>query len=174
MGNPPCADIFTFASNALDTRRVRHYVHKPVSPPSSHVQTAPRSTTILMVYVYITRFFSAFFRKGQVIETFRGEGIYQPAVDLAIEKLRAGAWVRCVHYVLFVLFLSSTHAQLMNRNPTQIPYLFVQIHLFGEGKVCQSDTYKADPQSGIARLQRFRWGMCVIFLPLSRSSNRNI
>ncbi len=38
--------------------------------------------------------FSAFFRKGQSIETFRGAGIYQPAVDLAIEKLRAGAWVR--------------------------------------------------------------------------------
>ncbi|KAH9036460.1 hypothetical protein EDB85DRAFT_2143039 [Lactarius pseudohatsudake] len=30
--------------------------------------------------------FSAFFRKG---ETFRGTGIYQPA----IEKLRAGAWM---------------------------------------------------------------------------------
>jgi hypothetical protein len=38
--------------------------------------------------------FSAFFRKGQVIETFRGEGVYQPAIDTAIEKLRAGAWVR--------------------------------------------------------------------------------
>ena len=39
--------------------------------------------------------FSAFFRKGQVIETFRGASIYQPAVDLAIEKLRVGAWVCC-------------------------------------------------------------------------------
>jgi hypothetical protein len=38
--------------------------------------------------------FSAFFRKGQVIETFRGEGVYQPAIDTAIERLRAGAWVR--------------------------------------------------------------------------------
>jgi hypothetical protein len=33
--------------------------------------------------------------------------------------------------------------------------------MFGEGKVCQSDTYKADPQTGMARLQRFRWGMGV-------------
>ena len=41
----------------------------------------------------------------------------------------------------------------------------VQIHLFGEGKVCQSGTYRADPQTGIARLRRFRWGMCVIFFP---------
>ncbi|KAI9439288.1 acyltransferase-domain-containing protein [Lactarius indigo] len=37
--------------------------------------------------------FSAFFRKGQVLETFRGTGIYQPAIDTAIEKLRAGAWI---------------------------------------------------------------------------------
>jgi len=37
--------------------------------------------------------FSAFFRQGQVLETFRGRGIYQPAVDSAIEKLNAGAWI---------------------------------------------------------------------------------
>jgi hypothetical protein len=46
---------------------------------------------------YVCSVLSAFFRKGQVIETFRGGGIYQPAIDLAIEKLRAGAWVRSVH-----------------------------------------------------------------------------
>ncbi|KAH9047185.1 hypothetical protein EDB84DRAFT_523875 [Lactarius hengduanensis] len=34
--------------------------------------------------------FSTFFRKG---ETFRGTGIYQPAIDTAIEKLRTGAWI---------------------------------------------------------------------------------
>jgi len=78
--------------------------------------------------------FSAFFRKGQVIETFRGAGIYQPAVDRAIEKLRAGAWV----------------------------------HLFAEGKVCQSDTYKADPQTGIARLRRFKWGIGRILMEAPR------
>ncbi|KAH9020321.1 hypothetical protein EDB85DRAFT_2153177 [Lactarius pseudohatsudake] len=27
-------------------------------------------------------------------ETFRGTGIYQPAIDTAIEKLHAGAWMR--------------------------------------------------------------------------------
>ncbi|KAF8138153.1 acyltransferase-domain-containing protein [Boletus edulis] len=37
--------------------------------------------------------FSAFFRKGQVIETFRGNGIWQPAVDVAIEKLNHGHWL---------------------------------------------------------------------------------
>jgi len=86
--------------------------------------------------VYTIRVFSAFFRKGQVLETFRGEGIYQPAADLAIEKLRAGAWVH--------------------------------IHMFGEGKVCQSDTYKGDPQTGIARLQRFRWGIGRILMEMHR------
>jgi len=37
--------------------------------------------------------FSAFFRQGQVLETFRGDGIFQPAVDAAIEKLNHGAWI---------------------------------------------------------------------------------
>lgn len=37
--------------------------------------------------------FSAFFRQGQVLETFRGKGIYQPAVDAAIVKLNEGRWV---------------------------------------------------------------------------------
>ncbi|KAH9051590.1 acyltransferase-domain-containing protein [Lactarius deliciosus] len=74
--------------------------------------------------------FSAFFRKGQVLETFRGTGVYQPAIDTAIEKLRAGAW----------------------------------IHLFAEGKVCQPHTYATDPQTGLARLRRFKWGMYVSLL----------
>ncbi|KAI0367928.1 acyltransferase-domain-containing protein [Pilatotrama ljubarskyi] len=37
--------------------------------------------------------FSAFFRYGQVIETFRGKGIFQPAIDTAIEKLNHGEWI---------------------------------------------------------------------------------
>ncbi|EUC56857.1 acyltransferase-domain protein [Rhizoctonia solani AG-3 Rhs1AP] len=34
-----------------------------------------------------------FFRNGQVIETVRGAGVHQPAVDLAVAKLNSGAWV---------------------------------------------------------------------------------
>ncbi|KAG8700797.1 hypothetical protein FRC08_004442 [Ceratobasidium sp. 394] len=34
-----------------------------------------------------------FFRNGQVIETIRGGGVHQPAVDLAVEKLNAGGWI---------------------------------------------------------------------------------
>ncbi|KAF8314568.1 uncharacterized protein EI90DRAFT_3089979 [Cantharellus anzutake] len=37
--------------------------------------------------------FSSFFRAGQVIETFRGRGIYQPAVNDAVRKLDDGAWI---------------------------------------------------------------------------------
>ncbi|KAG8705156.1 hypothetical protein FRC11_009269 [Ceratobasidium sp. 423] len=34
-----------------------------------------------------------FFRNGQVIETVRGAGVHQPAVDFAVAKLNSGAWV---------------------------------------------------------------------------------
>ncbi|KAF5393658.1 hypothetical protein D9757_000297 [Collybiopsis confluens] len=37
--------------------------------------------------------FATFFRYGQVLETFRGKGIYQPAVGTAIEKLNRGDWI---------------------------------------------------------------------------------
>ncbi|KAI0048162.1 acyltransferase-domain-containing protein [Auriscalpium vulgare] len=76
--------------------------------------------------------FSAFFRTGQVLETFRGKGVYQPAVDSAIEKLSSGSW----------------------------------IHLFGEGKVCQPDTYEVE--KGVARLIRFKWGVGRILIETPR------
>lgn len=38
-----------------------------------------------------------------------------------------------------------------------IPY---QVHLFGEGKVNQPDTYPTNGES--ARLPRFKWGTCVL------------
>ncbi|KIK65594.1 hypothetical protein GYMLUDRAFT_158981 [Collybiopsis luxurians FD-317 M1] len=68
--------------------------------------------------------FSTFFRWGQVLETFRGKGIYQPSVDTAIEKLNRGDW----------------------------------IHLFGEGKVNQPNTYQK-AENGLAYLPRFKWGV---------------
>ncbi|EGO27255.1 hypothetical protein SERLADRAFT_366794 [Serpula lacrymans var. lacrymans S7.9] len=67
--------------------------------------------------------FSTFFRNGQVLETFRGKGVFQPAVDSAIHKLNEGGWV----------------------------------HLFGEGKVNQPNSYPY--QAGIVRLPRFKWGV---------------
>ncbi|KAJ7873300.1 acyltransferase-domain-containing protein [Mycena olivaceomarginata] len=43
--------------------------------------------------MYTNPVFSAFFRRGQVLETVRGIGIYQPSVDTAINKLNNGNWV---------------------------------------------------------------------------------
>lgn len=91
--------------------------------------------------------FSAFFRNGQVIETFRGKGIWQPAVDLAIEKVNNGGWVS---------FVCITGWQ--SRFFTERSEFVGQVHLFGEGKVCQTHTY--DSQNGVAQLRRFKWGVC--------------
>jgi hypothetical protein len=38
-------------------------------------------------------FHAKFFSAGQVIETHRGKGIFQPAVDQAIKLLQDGEWV---------------------------------------------------------------------------------
>lgn len=38
--------------------------------------------------------FSRFFTLGQTIETFRGRGIFQPAVDKAVKLLQDGEWAR--------------------------------------------------------------------------------
>jgi monolysocardiolipin acyltransferase len=38
--------------------------------------------------------FSKFFTSGQVINTERGGGIFQPAIDEAVKRLQDGEWVR--------------------------------------------------------------------------------
>ncbi|TFK73013.1 acyltransferase-domain-containing protein [Pluteus cervinus] len=43
--------------------------------------------------IFTNPLFSTFFTLGQTLETFRGKGIYQPAVDTAINKLNRGGWV---------------------------------------------------------------------------------
>jgi len=63
-----------------------------------------------------------------VLETFRGNGIYQASVDEAIQKLNRGDW----------------------------------IHLFGEGKVNQPNTYPRI--DNVAHLPRFKWGVGRIFM----------
>jgi hypothetical protein len=37
--------------------------------------------------------FSKFFQLGQVIETMRGKGIFQPAIDEAVQLVQDGEWV---------------------------------------------------------------------------------
>lgn len=38
-----------------------------------------------------------------------------------------------------------------------------QVHLFGEGRVCQPKTYIVE--NGRAKLRRFKWGMSVFLFP---------
>ncbi|KAG6833849.1 hypothetical protein H0H87_011783 [Tephrocybe sp. NHM501043] len=87
---------------------------------------------ILRYSSLVASIFSAFFRHGQTLETFRGKGVHQPAVDTAIQKLDQGEWV----------------------------------HLYGEGKINQPETYQRDV-FGVARLSRFKWGVGRILMETS-------
>lgn len=40
------------------------------------------------------RFRRWFFTQGQIVETLRGKGIYQEAIDVSRSKLDDGHWVR--------------------------------------------------------------------------------
>jgi len=40
-----------------------------------------------------TSVFAHFFRAGQVLPTDRGRGVFQPALDAALDRLAAGDWV---------------------------------------------------------------------------------
>ncbi|KAG2013359.1 tafazzin-PC [Coprinopsis cinerea AmutBmut pab1-1] len=82
--------------------------------------------------IFTNPVFSSFFRLGQTLETFRGQGIYQESVNTAIQKLNEGSWV----------------------------------HLFGEGKVNQPDSYTIDPE-GYAHIPRFKWGVGRIVMESS-------
>jgi monolysocardiolipin acyltransferase len=75
-----------------------------------------------------------FFEKGQVIETFRGKGIYQKAIDESTKKLDEGQWVR------FRSFSSAWTALTAVR----------KVHIFPEGRIKQ-DT--------LSELRRFKWGV---------------
>ncbi|KAL5522039.1 TAZ1 [Sanghuangporus sanghuang] len=78
--------------------------------------------------------FSAFFRKGQVLETFRGQGVFQPALDCAIKKLDQGGWVH-----------------LFGEGKVNQPY---QYELLKPTKGIGAST----KEGLVARLPRFKWG----------------
>ncbi|KAH8109090.1 acyltransferase-domain-containing protein [Phellopilus nigrolimitatus] len=82
--------------------------------------------------------FSAFFRKGQVLETMRGKGIYQPAVDSTIDKLNSGDWVH-----------------LFGEGKVNQPYQYPLRSDNGKGEV-------------VARLPRFKWGTGRILMETKR------
>lgn len=85
---------------AVDARRVRHDVQRVFSVPSAAKQTPNLRAVVDRYRLFVIadaqgKLDSWFFTKGQVIETFRGKGIYQKAIDVATKKLEEGNWVCC-------------------------------------------------------------------------------
>ncbi|KAB5590627.1 Tafazzin [Ceratobasidium theobromae] len=78
-----------------------------------------------------------FFRNGQVLETIRGAGVHQPAVDAAVAKLNSGAWVRLDQI-------------RVDWRPGLTDW---QVHVFPEGKVNQASCHPD------GKLIRFKWGV---------------
>ncbi|KAJ7937363.1 hypothetical protein B0H13DRAFT_2226715 [Mycena leptocephala] len=87
---------------ALSAARTNGLLTRNIFTPSIHLQCSPQpvSNHISTLDDPLTwgvlpqnSVFSAFFRNGQVLETVRGIGIYQPSVDAAIDKLNNGSWV---------------------------------------------------------------------------------
>jgi monolysocardiolipin acyltransferase len=85
--------------------------------------------------MFTNKVLSRFFTLGQVIETHRGGGIFQPAIDEAVKKLQDGSWVRWPCEMRYV-----AHETL-------------QVHIFPEGRVNQPSLH---PEGG---LWRFKWGV---------------
>lgn len=59
---------------------------------------------------FTNRLHSTFFMFGKCIPCIRGGGVYQPAVDLCIQKLKLGEWVRKSRkkqLIDFVLYIAS-------------------------------------------------------------------
>lgn len=60
----------------------------------------------------VFRILSKFFSLGQVIETVRGGGVFQPAIDDAIKKLGQGEWVSnalVLHRAKLICLPEGTH-----------------------------------------------------------------
>lgn len=50
--------------------------------------------------MFTNKILTKFFTNGQVIETFRGKGVFQPAIDEAVKLLQQGEWVSLPRYPL--------------------------------------------------------------------------
>ena len=86
-----CGESFRQRRTLTPRRRVGQWARRTSASPArelspGHIRGAKTSWNNSSVL-------SEFFRSGQVIETFRGKGIWQPAIDLAIEKVNDGGWV---------------------------------------------------------------------------------
>ena len=72
--------------------------------------------------VLICSVFSAFFRNGKVIETGRGDGISQAAIDFTIERLDEGEWVSAfLQYRGHQLMIPGAHipSRIRSSRPTR-------------------------------------------------------
>ena len=173
MGNPPDANLPAFALDTLDTWSVRHHLHESVSqralslslflptllPPILFLSHVRQNRRPRLAHEYARHANSP---PTQSLFSFLSEGTGHRDVsrcgcaptccrsrDREAARGRVGSFRTAP---IGIPSRAETDARIRMRT---------QIHLFGEGKVCQSDTYKVDPQTGIARLQRFKWGMCV-------------
>lgn len=68
--------------------------------------------------------FSAFFRKGQTLETFRGQGIFQPALDQALQKLDETRWL----HIFPEGAVNLTHTTRMRRFKWGVARLALEAH----------------------------------------------
>lgn len=59
----------------------------------SRVASTVLNPVVASDIMFTNPYFSRFFTLGQVIETYRGGGIFQPAVDEAVRLLQSGEWV---------------------------------------------------------------------------------
>lgn len=156
MGNHAHTNIPLATSHPLVPRRSRHHVHQSVSTLAfPFISPAFVLGWHVLMRSSAGSVFSTFFRNGQVLETFRGRGVYQPSVDTAISKLSQGDWVR--------MLLSHSFCPKQSRSVVMLMLRGGQVHLFGEGRVCQPKTYIVE--NGRAKLRRFKWGMSVLLFP---------
>ena len=95
---------------------------------------------------------ASFLRSSGKVRSLRRSAAQGYTSPQSTPRSRSCAQARgCVH-------LTYLHHSLIS---TYICIRKSQVHVFAEGKVCQPHTYAADPQTGHARLRRFKWGMCV-------------
>jgi monolysocardiolipin acyltransferase len=82
----PLSTFFPFA-------RPSHTCHNVRWTLGGELQAQRVSLTPASDIMFTSPPLSKFFTAGQVIDTVRGAGIYQPAVDAAIKRVQDGGWV---------------------------------------------------------------------------------
>ena len=87
----PGPTVMGIASQQMDTRRCVS-LPRLSSYKKSHVLITAKDI------MFTNPWFSKFFAAGQVVETERGAGVFQPAIDESIRRLQEGEWVRSLFH----------------------------------------------------------------------------